>query len=301
MSLYVLVPIQYTHGTTNYLDSVSITPVGAYGSVVTGFEIYNAFNSPRTDYTNIYGFAQQPIIYQNAIGASFTLPSFLDASATAIYMRWEPAVCDPLGAGVTTNYIIFYTGASTGTVVERVCTAVYGDGSLKSDWIGLDGANGTVTPYADVIGIYDDNYNDKIFKIELTNDEADIATYGDEWKLYELMLGYWLALPDGYIREELTGEYSTFGGKLTRRPHGQPLWSGLYGQKKEGKELVFEGLRQSDRDNLVSMFAYSRGVFPLLLVERTAEKDTWKKVIMTGCEETEDGGYFGLTIGFVEE
>lgn len=276
-------------------DDIDTSPIGIYGAEVTGFEIYNAMNSQRGDYCNLYSFSQQPVTFEG--GGGFKLPSFITGNSV-LYCKFESGVSDSSDTN-SLNNDLYFAADETLPATLRPTLSVYGDATDKADYIRLD-----VPPadsFVDVIVVYDDQYNNKLFVVTLANDEPDVATYGREYKLYEIMIGYQVSLPTGYLREDRQTSHKFYGGSQSVSRFGNSMRTGQFSQTpRRSFELSFEDLTRTYRDQLVGCFQYSRGVIPMMYIEDSDDKTTWKKVLMTGVQETADAEAFSLVIGFEE-
>jgi len=277
----------------NYEAGIDISPIGSYGAEDEGFEIYNALNSQRFDYAKIYGFSQQPIEISHS-NLPFTLPDCFNGNA-AMYLKFNKELNNHINSAMNFMDMTLTSGAST-------VSLVYGDAHDKSGITYFEDIDyNKSTNFSECVSVFDDQYNDKNWTLTLGSEEVDVATYGTEFKLYELMIGYAIAIPEGYVREDVSKEREFFGGVRSTRPFGQPLWSGLNSlSPRISFELTFESLPTSARNDWCDIYAYSRGTFPMMFIEDSSDKTTWKKVRMTGIQESEDAGMHTLVIGFEE-
>lgn len=280
-------------------DSVTITPIGAYGTEVTGFEIYNAMNSERKDYAPIFSHGEQPIEVTH--DDPTPLASLPYTGAAMVWMRWEFKIANEPGGKI--NHIYLKTGATSGAATSKAINLAYGEAKISTadaTYAFYFPDTGSTTTY-EGLALYDDQLGDKVWQVVFESDDTDPASNGMEANLYDFMIGHYLEAPDGYVREDISTSEKYFAASQGTRPFGQPIWNGVYASNPRREfTLTFESLPKATRDIWVEVYQYSRGAFPMLWVEDEEDITTWLKVRMTGIEEIMDAEAYTLTIGFEE-
>lgn len=281
MSAFVLVPTVFWKGYST-ID---------FGTLSVGIE-YNATNAARSDYAAITN-GTDTLDFTHS--AALTFPTSFAANGAGIWTKWDDAIltADP----TYENYLQLWTGADASTDTQKTLVAAYGDCTANGDDIKFAGG-GIDDGFAEVIGLYDDQYSDVFWRIVLNNYTGLLI---EEHNLYEVMIGHIVPLPDGYVREERAIQRVHYGGRVGVRAFGDASWSGIYSHApRHSFEIQMEGLVESDRNIWRDIFRYGRGVFPVLVVEDSSDKTTWTKCKMTRLFIEEDTKMYNLTIEFDE-
>lgn len=255
-------------------------------------KIYAAMNSPRYDLYYLWSHADQPITIDH--GASFTFPTLFTGSASAFFIRAEAALANTLTSNY--NWWKFYTGSSAAGTL-RTPAAVYGDGVINTNQIEYDSP--VTTTYVNTIGVYGDDYTDRYHRLTLGNDGTPGYT---SFKLYEFMIGHAVSLPDGWLREEREVSWDFVVGDIKAGYAGYQTWSGQWAAAGGRKSFEYScnGVNQATRDLWRTIFQYSRGCLPVVIMEDSNDTTSIMKVRLTDYQDTEDGQAWSLTIG-VEE
>lgn len=256
-------------------------------------KIYAAMNSPRLDYYKIWSHGDQPITINH--GASLTLPTLFTSASSAFFVRAKANLANTLDAQY--NYWKFYTGSSAAGTL-RSPSFVYGDGVINSNQIEYQSP--VTTTYVNTIGVYDDDYTDQYHRLTLGNDYSPPGYV--QFDFHEFMIGHAVALPDGWMREDREEEREFQLGDVKNTYSGYQYWSGQWAAPggRRSFELVCNKVNKVVRDRWLTIFKYSRGVLPIVIMEDTNDTSTIGKFRLTHYTESESGQAWDMTFG-VEE
>ncbi len=254
--------------------------------------IYNSMNSPKDDYVTVA--STQTLDFTHS--AALTFPLSVASCPAAFWTKWGDAILTDTSPD--NYYMRLQTGASFGAVATKTLVTVYGDATAATNDVSINGGMTKTDGYSHVIGVFDDQYSDICWRIQLLN--YGTPTYTD-FKLYEVIIGHKVSLPDGTVREERAIQRVHYGGRVGVKKFGDANWSGIYGQNpRKSFELVMEGLNETQRNTFRDVFRYCRGTYPVLVVEDSSDKTTWTKCKMVRRTEEEDAKMFTVAIEFDE-
>lgn len=286
MSSVVVIPTIYWSAYSD-VDTACVTQ-----TEYTATKIYAAMNSPRMDFYPLWSHEDQPITINH--GASFTFPTLFTGSASAFYVKAQASIANVLTANY--NWWKFYTGAAAAGTL-RTPAAVYGDGAISGDQIQYSST--VSTTYVNTIGVFGDDYTDQYHRLILGND--GVAGYA-QFYIYEFMIGHAISLPDGWLRDEREVSWDFVVGDIKAGFAGYQSWNGQWSAAggRRSFEYSCNGVNQATRDLWRTIYQYSRGCLPIIVMEDSTDTTSIMKLRLTDYQDTEDGQAWSLTIG-VEE
>lgn len=269
---------------------------GNYSSITASESIgivYNAMNSPKSDYAAVDAATNMDFTHS----AALSFPTSFASNPAAFWLKLGDGILD--GADPNNHYFQLWTGATAGTVAQKTLAAVYGDCAVNGNDVEVNTAIAKTNGFAHLIGVFDDQYSSVVWRIA----ENYYGTGGGvtSFYLYEVIVGFKVSLPSGFLREDRSIQRVHYGGRVGTKKFGDSNWSGIYSYSpRKSFELTLENTSSTNRDIFLDVFKYSRGVFPILVVEDQSDKTTWTKCKMVRYQEEEDAEMFTVTMEFDE-
>lgn len=270
------------------LQSVSATPVD-YGEIQDTYEIRNLIDCDTNSYAYIWNNGDQGILFHYS-GLSSLPTTVYDADGEAgWYIECDRELYDA-ASGVNYFNYAFSDQVGAGYTTQDV-SQVYGDNSSN--------APNDTDVYCSGLAVVSDRRRGKIvFTKEglasatypynrLLLGTADATGNGENEKIYDVMFGILMNLPTGKtFIDQTTDTY--YGSDVTARAFGQVVQNSKMGSgRKRQASIIFKKLNTTEKTLVFDIFKYSRGGFPLLIIQDETDVTTWFKGIATSLEITE--------------
>lgn len=279
------------------LDAMSATPID-FGSIVETFELRNATDVKRDNYTNIWNNGDQPIIV--SLTSTTSLNSLFPDANTAVYLEYGYEMfSDDDG----TNFLRFQDSANGMTWFTVDLFAYYG---------APEGGN-TAPNDTDIYFLNDDSPSLRRRTVFVT-EGVDTSKYqmavigtsgavtdGYNIRVYECMFGLDLTLPDGYLVEQRGWAVANNGSTVFNKYQGTVDRQYVSAYNGRNFQLEFENLSQANCKYVLDIFKYGYGVLPMLFIEDTTDIKTWRKILMLSAKVSEPVcGEFNVGINCME-
>lgn len=272
------------------LASIAATPA-SHGAIVATQELRAALDTDPNNFTKIWTGGDQPVVWHYsgyltasdlAIGDLITI-SF----RRAIYLRIESSAFNVLGSDY--NYAEFNHSADGSSWTNYGNMSFHGDGTFISSPSVAVKFNTAVTGDTAQIVMYPTTQQEyEYYRLIIKTENANV---GANYKVYDVMHGYLLTLPNA-IHKAIDISQTSYGGENQETPMGKQLFRGVKGGKLQPRAftIIFSEVSAENEAILHYIFNAVKCNYPVLYMHNPSDKTTWAMCKIVSERVTGDGG-----------